>query len=123
MEEISWTRVILCGLVAGFVTDVFVLGPVLGATHLFLGNPGTVALTAVMAAMVIILAVITTSLYAGVRLRYGSAIKTALLVGVLMGGGMAVFECGAWLVSSLPIPFKVCATCALVTLVALIFAT
>jgi cation transporter-like permease len=125
MGIISWTRVLLGGLVAGLVLNVFLLGPGLGATHLSLGRAPREAITiaVIMALLIFLLTILVTWLYAAMRSRFGPGLKTALMAGTASGLLLGLFQYAGWIMTSKIMPAKVVAASSSITLVALVIAT
>jgi hypothetical protein len=125
MGKINWTRVLFGGLVAGFVINVFFLGPGLGALHLSLGwaRQETVAVAVLMVVLVFLVTILVTWLYAAIRSRYGSGLRTAAMAGVASGLLLGIFQYAGWILTSRQIPARMWATNAVITFVALVIAT
>jgi uncharacterized membrane protein len=94
MGKINWLRVLLGGLVAGVVFNVFYFafyGPLVGrglsATLQALGHPmqETVGSTAVMVVASLLGGIVIIWLYAAIRPRYGAGPGTAALAGAAAG--------------------------------------
>lgn len=125
MGKIRWTRVLLGGLVAGFVINVFFLGPGLGAAHLpwGLAPREIVVVTVLMVVLVFLVTILVTWLYAALRSRYGPGLRTAAMAGVVSGLLLGLFQYVGWVLTLRLIPARVWATNAAITFVALVIAT
>src|SRR5712692_1656927 len=106
MGKINWTRVILGGLVAGLIINLFefVLNALLlekdwANTMTALGKPGELPGTAIMLFNVrgFLIGITAVWLYAAIRPRYGAGVKTALCA------GSAVWVIGILLASVTPL--------------------
>lgn len=125
MGKISWTRVLLGGLVAGFVINVFLLGPGLGAAHLSLGRAPreAITITAIMIVLAFLVTILVTWLYAALRSRFKPGLSTAAITGGACGLLLGIFQYAGWRITSRLIPAKVLAAIAGMTFVALVVAT
>ena len=125
MGKIRWTRVLLGGLVAGFVINVFFLGPSLGAAHLpwGLAPREIVVVTVLMVVLVFLVTILVTWLYAALRSRYGPGLRTAAMAGVVSGLLLGLFQYVGWVLTLRLIPARVWATIIAITFAALVIAT
>ncbi|MGD0228077.1 MAG: hypothetical protein ABSF71_37715 [Terriglobia bacterium] len=125
MGKIRWTRVLLGGLVAGFVINVFFLGPGLGAAHLpwGLAPREIVVVTVLMVVLVFLVTILVTWLYAALRSRYGPGLRTAAMAGVVSGLLLGLFQYVGWVLTLRLIPARVWATIIAITFAALVIAT
>jgi MFS family permease len=93
MGKINWTRVILGGLVAGFIINVFesVLNGVILAKHIeaaisALGRQMSGGAAALFIAWGFLVGIFAIWLYAAIRPRYGAGPKTAACAGAAVWG-------------------------------------
>jgi hypothetical protein len=117
--------VLLGGLVAGFVINVFFLGPGLGAAHLpwGLAPREIVVVTVLMVVLVFLVTILVTWLYAALRSRYGPGLRTAAMAGVVSGLLLGLFQYVGWVLTLRLIPARVWATIIAITFAALVIAT
>jgi hypothetical protein len=125
MGKINWARVLLGGFIAGFVINVFFLGPSLGALHLSLSwaREQTVAVAILLFALVFIVTILVTWFYAAAGLRFGTGLRTAALVSLISGLLVVFFQYIGWIMTSRLIPGNVWATDAGIAFVAVVIAT
>ena len=132
MGKINWTRVLIGGLIAGVVGNVFmfaVWGPLVGRSLsvalLALGHPmqETAGANVLMVVVMFLSGILVIWLYAGIRPRYGAGPGTAALAGVTAGLLMGVFPDIGWGVLLRLIPARVWVADAVSSLVAMVIAT
>jgi hypothetical protein len=132
MGKINWTRVLLGGLIAGIVGNVFqfavwvpLVGRSLSATLQTLGHPmqETIGTTVLMVVLTFVVGILAIWFYAAIRPRYGAGPGTAALAGVAAGVFMAVLPDIAWGLTLKLIPATVWVGDAVVGLVAIVIAT
>jgi hypothetical protein len=132
MGKINWTRVLLGGLIAGVVGNVFqfaawvpLVGRSLSGALQTLGHPmqETVGTTVLMVVLIFVMGIAAIWLYAAIRPRYGAGPGTAALAGVAAGVFMAVLPDIAWGLTLRLIPATVWVGDAVVGLVAIVIAT
>jgi uncharacterized membrane protein len=132
MGKINWTRVLLGGLIAGVVGNIFefavwvpLVGRSLSATLQALGHPmqETVATTVLIVVLIFVMGILAIWLYAAIRPRYGAGPGTAALAGAAAGVFMAVVPDLAWGLTLRLIPATVWVEDAVVGLVALVVMT
>ena len=132
MGKINWTRVLLGGLIAGFIVNVLwfaVWGPLAGRTLtaalLTLGHPmqETVSITVLMVVLGFVSGIVAIWLYAAIRPRYGAGPGTAALAGVAAGLLAGVLPDIGWGLTLRLIPVSVWVGDAVFTLVVTVIAT
>ncbi len=116
MGKINWTRVLIGGLIAGVVGNVFmfaVWGPLVGRSLsvalLALGHPmqETAGANVLMVVVMFLSGILVIWFYAAIRPRYGAGPRTAALAGVAAGLLMGVLPDIAWGVLLRLIPARV----------------
>ena len=125
MDGIRWSRVFLGGLAAGFVINVFFVGPALGAAHLSVGaaTPATTVMAAILVGLVFVISFLVTWLYATLRPRFGPGRRTAAIAGLASGLVLALFEFIGWLLTSKLFPASELAIVALITSASVVITT
>ena len=132
MGKINGIRVLLGGLIAGVVLNVFwfaawgpLVGPSLRAALLALGRPmqETVGVTVLLVVLGFLVGILAIWLYAAIRPRYGAGPGTAVLAGVAAGVLFGVFPDVAWGLTLRLIPARVWVEDAVIALVAIVIAT
>jgi preprotein translocase subunit SecY len=132
MGKINWTRVLLGGLIAGVVLNVFqfavwvpLVGRSLSAALQTLGHPmqETLATTVLMVVLMFVGGILAIWLYAAIRPRYGAGAGTAALAGVAAGVFMGVLPDIGWGLTLRLIPATVWVGDAVIGLVAIVIAT
>ncbi len=132
MGKINWTRVLIGGLIAGVVGNVFmfaVWGPLVGRSLsvalLALGHPmqETAGANVLMVVVMFLSGILVIWFYAAIRPRYGAGPRTAALAGVAAGLLMGVLPDIAWGVLLRLIPARVWVADAVSSLVAMVIAT
>jgi hypothetical protein len=122
VDGIRWSRVFLGGLAAGFVINVFFVGPALGAVHVSVGKatPAGTVMAVILVGLVFVLSFLVTWLYATLRLRFGPGRRTAAIAGLASGLVLGVFEFIGWLLTSKLIPARLLVIIALITSVSVV---
>jgi len=132
MGKINWTRVLIGGLIAGVVGNVFmfaVWGPLVGRSLsvalLALGHPmqETAGANVLMVVVMFLSGILVIWFYAAIRPRYGAGPRTAALAGIAAGLLMGVLPDIAWGVLLRLIPARVWVADAVSSLVAMVIAT
>jgi preprotein translocase subunit SecY len=132
MGKINWARVLLGGLIAGVVLNVFqfavwvpLVGRSLSAALQTLGHPmqETLATTVLMVVLMFVGGILAIWLYAAIRPRYGAGAGTAALAGVAAGVFMGVLPDIGWGLTLRLIPAMVWVGDAVTGLVAIVIAT
>jgi magnesium-transporting ATPase (P-type) len=130
--KINWIRVLIGGMVAGVVINVFqfaawvlFVNSSLSATLEALGHPlkETVGTTVLWVVLSFLLGILFVWLYAAIRPRYGPGPQTAAVAGVAAGLLCGVFPDIGWGLTLRLIPARVWATDAVITFVAVVVAT
>jgi hypothetical protein len=130
--KINWTRVLLGGLIAGIVGNIFqfavwvpLVGRSLSPALQTLGHPMqvTLAATVLMVVLIFVMGILAIWLYAAIRPRYGAGPGTAALAGVAAGVFMMVLPDIGWGLTLRLIPATVWVEDAVIGLVAIVIAT
>jgi hypothetical protein len=132
LGKINWIRVLIGGLIAGVVGNVFqfavwvpLVGRSLSPALQTLGHPmqETFATTVLMVVLIFVMGVLAIWLYAAIRPRYGAGPGTAALAGVAAGVFMMVLPDIGWGLTLRLIPATVWVEDAVIGLVAIVIAT
>ena len=132
MGKINWTRVLIGGLIAGVVANVFqfavwvpLVGRSLSAALQTLGHPmqETFGTTVLMVVLMFVMGFVAIWLYAAIRPRYGAGPGTAVLTGAAAALLMGVLPDIGWGLTLRLIPATVWVEDAVISVVAIVIAT